>query len=179
MVPLLEKERLPCLFWWAFWEGGGALVGSSVFLKTFELYHLNLTAVWDSSRHCNTSSHIYLTSSSGCWLHFEPLPACPRLWVSMIQYPVAEVLGFPPRSSGEQHGFASRLIVFVHTLCSCSHTPCSGTLFPLKTPHMKLQRVLCNLSVCTVRVQMTGAAPSSPPAVNSLRLDPDNHLLSV
>lgn len=118
MVLYWKKERLPCFFWWAFWEGGGGgtLVGSSVFLKTFELYHLKLTAVWDSSRHCNTSSHINLTSSSGCWLHFDPLPGRPRLWVSMTQYPAAGVLGVPPRGSDEQ----TRICISFYCFCACA-----------------------------------------------------------
>lgn len=99
----------------------------------------------------------------------------PRLWVSMTQCPAAKLLGVPPCSLGTTQICISSYCL-VHTLTrGVTHFLTSLALS--KNLHIKLFYVI--LSVGTVRVQMTDATPSLPPAVNSLRLGPDNHLPSV
>lgn len=86
----------------------------------------------------------------------------------MTQYPAAKLLGVLPL---QLRHIMDLWICFVPTLCSWSYTLCSLSL--------KSEVFYVILSVGKPRVQMTNATPSLPPAVNSLRLDPGNHLPSV
>ncbi len=83
------------------------------------------------------------------------------------------------RAAQAQLGFAFRLIVLlidcVPGVTRSAPFPL-GHVIPFRSLHIKLQGIVCNLSESTVRVQMTVATLSLPPAVNSLRLDADNHL---
>lgn len=137
--------------------------------------------VWESRGHCNTS----LTSTSR-----HPLAAScilihysrPRLWVSMTQYPAAKLLGIPLCSS-DTRWICISSYCDVCTVCSRSHTlylfPPLCHVTPSNNQNIQLQGTVGYLSVGTLRVQMTTATPSPPPAVNFLLLDPNNHLPSV
>lgn len=119
-------------------------------LKTFETCHLNLTAVWESSGHCNAGSDIYLTSSFGCELHFYPLWP-PQAVSQHDTVPSCQTVGC---SSSQLRLNMDLRICFVPTLSSWSHTLCNSL-------HIKFQGVLGHLSGGTVRAQMTNAAISS------------------
>lgn len=150
------------------------ILSSSINVRTFlkkggsrrplNCCHLNLTAVWESSGNCNTLTFTSRHPLAASCIFI--LSGRPGLWVSTTQYPAAKLLGVLPCSSGTT--WTCRFVLFLH--CAPGVTPPSV---------IKLRGVLCNLSVGTVRVQMTNATPSLPPAVHSLRLDPDNHLPSV
>lgn len=105
-------------------------------------------------------------------------PGCESAWHS-AQLPSCWVFFLEAQA---QEGFASHLIVmfiyFFPRVTGSSHFPFWHFIL-LNHLHIKLQGILCNLSAGIVRVQMTTTTPSPPPAVNSLLLDPDNHLPSA
>lgn len=139
-------------------------------------YNRYFTAVSESSGHCNTSSHVILWLLVAFWSTMAA-PGCESAWHS-AQLPSCWVFLLAAQA---QEGFAFHLIVmFIHFVPRVTHSNIpSWHVIPLNHLPLKLQGILCNLSASELRVQMTTATPSPPPAVNSLLLDPDNHLPSV
>lgn len=107
-----------------------------------------------TSHHPLAASYIFIHSG------------CPTLWVSTTQYPAAKLLGAFACSSGTM--WICRFVLFLHGAPVHFPSVCHHTLL------ITLCSTLCTLAVSTVSVQITNTTPSPPPAVNSVRLDPED-----